>query len=80
MSDIAREMLRMFGLGMGLDVASNQRLAKARELRERELDRSPELDRTPELERSPEAPSKPKLRVLYGSTPWIPPTARIHRK
>lgn len=29
-------MLRMYGLGMGLTVASNQRLAKLRELRERE--------------------------------------------
>ena len=37
MSDIAHEMLRMYGLSMGIDVSSNQRLAKIREIREQEM-------------------------------------------
>lgn len=76
MSDIARDMLRMYGLGMGLDVESNQRLAKARELRHRE-----ELDAEDEERvETPDAPEPTvvlRRRAITGSVPWIPRNPRV---
>ncbi len=70
MSDIARDMLRMFGLGMGLDVRSNQRLAKVRELRQRELD-ALEAERDDEW-LTPPSGDRRRVRVARGTVPWIP--------
>jgi hypothetical protein len=71
-SDIAHEMLRMFGLSMGIDVKSNQRLAKIREIREQEMEEIAEgkpraKEPTVLLQRRPST---------TGSTHWIPPKPR----
>ena len=68
MSDIAHEMLRMFGLSMGIDVKSNQRLAKIREIREQEMQ---------EIAEGKSHAKEPTVllrrgKTTTGSTPWIP--------
>ena len=72
MSDIAHEMLRMFGLSMGIDVVSNQRVAKIREIREQEMQALGEARKRPAEPTVILEPQKTKRRAVKGSTQWFP--------
>lgn len=69
MSDIAHEMLRMFGLSMGIDVQSNQRLAKIREIREQEMQAIGEGRAHRQAEPTVALQRRPAIK---GSTSWFP--------
>ena len=64
-------MLRMFGLSMGIDVKSNQRLAKIREIREQEMQ-----DIAEGKSHAKEPAVLLRRRAIKGSTPWIPPVPK----
>lgn len=74
MSDIAHEMLRMFGLSMGIDVESNQRVTKMREIREQEMQALAEGRK-----RHPDEPTVVLKRrpSVKGSTSWFPFKSKI---
>ena len=80
MSDIAHEMLRMFGLSMGIDVSSDQRVQKIREIREQEMQASSNGRR-----RWAQEPTivlqqpRPRKRAIKGSTTWFPFKSKADR-
>ena len=76
MSDIAHEMLRMFGLSMGLDVESNQRVAKIREIREREMETISEGRKKRPAEPTVVLQRRPAEK---GITEWFPLKRRTRR-
>jgi len=58
---------------MGLDVASDQRLTTARELRHNEEQHALALDEmSAEAQASTPAARQRRLRVLAGVMPWVP--------
>jgi hypothetical protein len=75
-ADAARDMRRMFGLGLGLDVTSDQRLTKARELRHDEEQQAQD-EETPEAQASTPAARQRRLKALASVMPWVPTRKRI---
>jgi hypothetical protein len=74
-------MLSIYGMNMGLDVTSNQRLTTAREIRhdeeeaarakaEQALDQS--VEQTVEPTSSKKAELQRRVRLLARLSPWIP--------
>jgi hypothetical protein len=68
-------MRRMFGIGLGLEVETDQRLTKAREIRHDE-EQHPQDEESVEAQASTPAARQRRLVVLARAMPWIPTKKR----
>jgi hypothetical protein len=75
-ADAARDMRRMFGIGLGLEVETDQRLTTARELRHDEEQGAQDEENAGPLASTPAARQR-RLKALANAMPWIPTQKRI---
>ncbi|HVA28575.1 MAG TPA: hypothetical protein VNF68_10365 [Candidatus Baltobacteraceae bacterium] len=71
-ADVARQMLRMLGFGMGLEVEGAQRLNTARAIRRGEAAQALDEDSVEAQASSPAA----RQRLLVAARRWIPAQKR----
>ena len=80
MADNSHDMLSIYGMNMGIDVASNQRLNTARAIRaDEERNAEGQDEEAIEEQATTTAATQRRLHLLANQMPWIPKKKRHAR-